>query len=346
MIGIAFSGGGLRGSYEIGAFMAFKKCHIKIDGFVGTSIGAFNAAMLASNLDKELLNFWAYLDAGKILGFTDNLSKEINDNKIDIPLIKEVAINIWKILENKGISTKGLREVVESYNLKEKLYKSKKDFGLVTVRLKSFKPVYMFKEQINPDKLTDYLMASCYLPIFKLEKIIDDNYYLDGGFHDNIPANSLLEKGYSKVYVIDLEAIGIKRPYNDKEKVTIIKPSRKLGSILNIKSEDIKRNINIGYYDTLKVLKKLDGFKYIFKVKNDRYYNRMLKKVNAKELQEMRKLFSTQDPKRLILKALEYIMKKEDFTYFKIYNVKYVIKEIKHSKKNYGVYKFIKKLGG
>ena len=70
--------------------------------------------------------------------------------------------------------------------------------------------------------------------------MIDDSYYLDGGFHDYIPANSLLEKGYDKVYVIDLEAIGIRRPYKYKEKITIIKPSRKLGSILDFKQEDIK----------------------------------------------------------------------------------------------------------
>ena len=77
----------------------------------------------------------------------------------------------------------------------------------------------MFKEDIPANKLNDYIIASCFLPIFKFEKLIDDNYYLDGGFHDYIPANSLLEKGYDKVYVIDLEAIGIRRPYKYKEKI-------------------------------------------------------------------------------------------------------------------------------
>ena len=30
MIGLALSGGSVRGSYEVGAYFAFKKCHIKV----------------------------------------------------------------------------------------------------------------------------------------------------------------------------------------------------------------------------------------------------------------------------------------------------------------------------
>ena len=41
MIGLALSGGGVKGSYQIGAYLAFKKCHIKFKGITGTSIGAF-----------------------------------------------------------------------------------------------------------------------------------------------------------------------------------------------------------------------------------------------------------------------------------------------------------------
>ena len=55
--GIAFSGGGLRGAYEVGAYKAFLDAHVKINGFTGTSIGSFNAAMCASGRFKELYDF-------------------------------------------------------------------------------------------------------------------------------------------------------------------------------------------------------------------------------------------------------------------------------------------------
>ena len=344
MNGIAFSGGGLKGAYQVGAYKAFLDCNIKIDGFVGTSIGALNAAIIASGKYEELFDFWYNCNAGDILGLTKNLSKEINEAKLDKKLIKELFFNIKTIINNKGISTEGLREVLDKFKVNKYLYKSKKDFGLVTVRFKDFKPVIMFKENIKPDKLNDYLIASCLLPIFKLEKIIDDNYYLDGGFYDNAPANVLLDKGYDKVYVIDLQAIGLKRPYKDKQKLVIIKPSRSTKSILDIKKYDIRSNMELGYFDALKVLKKLDGNKYIFKVRSNFYYELLIKKVDDKTKKEMSLMFGTKNAKRLIIKAVELVMQKNKWSYFKVYNIKKVIKEIKKDKNDYGVYKFIKKL--
>ena len=52
---------------------------------------------------------------------------------------------------------------------------------------------------MQKDKIKDYILASCYLPIFKKEKLIDDNYYLDGGFYDIGPVSMLLNKGYNKI---------------------------------------------------------------------------------------------------------------------------------------------------
>lgn len=344
MIGIAFSGGGIRGSYQAGAYKAFKKCHIKVDGFVGTSIGSFNAAMLASGMEKELMDFWQNVDACKALGFTEELGKLVKENKKDIKLVEEIFKNVNKVIKNKGISTDGLKKELERLNIKDKLFKSKKDFGLVTVRYKKFKPFYMFKEDIKPELLNEYIIASCYLPVFKMEKLIDDNYYLDGGAWDYAPANSLLEKGYDKVYIIDLQAIGLRRPIKDKNKVVVIRPSRSLGGILNINPDNIKKNFNLGYYDALKVLKNLDGNKYIFKVRKDWYYDLLIRNVNKKIIKEMKDLFKVSNPKDLIINALEYVMKKEKYDYFKVYSISKVIKNIKHCENDYVVLKFIKEL--
>ena len=318
--GIAFSGGGLRGAYQVGAYKAFLDAHVKINGFVGTSIGSFNAAMCASKRFKELYNFWYNLDAGAILGFSEKLVDKTNNEEYDLEMLNELL------------------------NIGKDLYYSNKDFGLVTVRFNDFKPRYLFKEEIPKDKINDYLIASCFLPIFKFEKMIDDSYYLDGGFHDYIPANSLLEKSYDKVYVIDLQAIGLRRPYNDRKKIVVIKPSRKLGSILDFKKNDIRNNIKMGYYDTLRVLKEFDGKKYIFKKRGLWYYEYLLKSVNNKDKEEMMKFFGTKNAKRLVIKALEFVMKKENFTYFNIYKAKDVIKRIRYVDKNYGVYKFVKNM--
>ena len=105
MTGLALAGGGVRGAYQIGVYLALKKCHIKIDGFVGTSIGAFNAAMLAAGRDRELLKFWQNVDVGMILGLSDKLIAELKENKLDYGLIKEGFNSFKQILINKGLST-------------------------------------------------------------------------------------------------------------------------------------------------------------------------------------------------------------------------------------------------
>ena len=67
MTGLVLAGGGVKGSYQVGSYLAFKKCHIKIDGVVGTSIGSFNAALIVSGMEKELYEFWRDVDVGSLL---------------------------------------------------------------------------------------------------------------------------------------------------------------------------------------------------------------------------------------------------------------------------------------
>ena len=100
MNGIAFSGGGLKGAYQVGAYKAFLDCNIKIDGFVGTSIGALNAAIIASGKYEELFDFaanikWTTYLIASICIFTLSyivsifLSKKINN----IDMVTSLKVN-------------------------------------------------------------------------------------------------------------------------------------------------------------------------------------------------------------------------------------------------------------
>lgn len=344
MIGLSLAGGGVRGSYQVGAYFALKKCHIKVDGFVGTSIGSFNAAMLASGKEKELLEFWQNVNVGKIAGFNEKYIKKLSKSHKSNSVFIHLKNNLKDFIVNKGFSIEGLQNVLKEIDLEEDLRKSKKDFGLVTVRARDLKPIYKFKEEIDEGKLNDYIIASCYLPVFKMQKIIDESYYIDGGFYDNSPVNMLLDKGYDRVYAIELSAVGIKRRIKDKKKVIIIKPTHNLKSILNTNLDDIKHNIKLGYYDTIRVLKKLDGSKYIFKVYHGWIYNWLVRKIDEKTRKEMEKLFHTFDDKTLVLKCLEHIMHRNNYEYTNIYNPIKVIKDIQKIDKRYGVYKFINEI--
>ena len=117
--------------------------------------------------------------------------------------------------------------------------------------------------------------------------------------------------------MVSLNSLGVKHRPIKKGKVIYIKPSRKLGSILNLNQQQISDNIRLGYFDTRKVIKNLDG----------------------------KKFFKTEDDKTMILKSLEFIMKLEDWSYFRIYSPLEVINKIKKNKKEKSViYKYVKKL--
>ena len=107
MRGLVLEGGGLKGSYQVGAFYALMKCGIKFDGYVGTSIGSFNAAMLASNKYRELLDFWYNLDISKVLSLDEKFIEEYNRNKKSFSTLKEAFAEFGDFIRNHGIKYEG-----------------------------------------------------------------------------------------------------------------------------------------------------------------------------------------------------------------------------------------------
>ena len=56
--GLVFSGGGTKGSYQVGALKALKEMHIKIGAVSGASIGSINAALFM----KDTLTLYHYFE--------------------------------------------------------------------------------------------------------------------------------------------------------------------------------------------------------------------------------------------------------------------------------------------
>ncbi len=341
MIGLSLEGGGTKGSYQVGAYKAFLECGIEFDGVTGTSIGSFNGAMIASGKFDELENFWLNQDFGKLLGYIEDINADRSHILDDIVAF---LAPIKTYVGNNGICIENLKNQISEVLDEELLRNSNKDFGLVTFKVKTRKALTLYIEDIPKGKLLDYVVASCYLPIFKPIKLDDDSYYLDGGFYDKSPSNMLEDKNYKKIYVVALNAIGIERKKHKRAEIIKISPSRSLGSIMDFNRNRMIENINMGYFDTIKVLKKLDGYKFVFEKKPKWIYNLLGRRVSERTLRRIEMFFFTKNKKDLIIKSLEYIMVKEKYSYYDIYNPYKLIKEIKKSKENSIVYKFIKEL--
>lgn len=318
MYGIALEGGGTKGAYHIGAVKAIFECGFDIGAVVGTSIGAFNAAVIAQGDFEKLYKRWYDGDSTMAIEFDEKELRKMSEKKMDISSLKYWYNFLTKNVSEGGIDTTRLKEMYSSVIDEEKLRQSNMIYGLVTVSLTDKKPLYVYKENIEKGKLIDYLLASSYLPVFKQQKLVDGKTYLDGGFYDNCPITLLKNKKITNIFEIKTEAIGISRKVDRKGlNIYTITPSKDLGNILFTDNVTIRKNITMGYFDAIRVIKGYIGNDYyIIPTDDNEVFSRLtnISDENILKLMEYMKLskeVKEMEPKKVLLeKILPYLQNK------------------------------------
>ena len=152
---------------------------------------------------------------------------------------------------------------------------------MTTYSKKNKSSVEVFKEDIPKEEFIDYLLATACFPIFKEQKIGEEEY-VDGGYYDNVPINMLTKKGYKNIIVIDISKDGIKRKMISKNTyVKIIRPAEDLGGIFDFDKSRMQKNMTMGYLDTLKAFNKLQGHSYYFTISE---FNKLVSTFNLNTL--------------------------------------------------------------
>ena len=331
---LVFSGGGAKGSYEIGVWKATRRLRMKFDIVTGTSIGAINGAIYAMGDYRKAKKLWLNMTTSDL--FTSNNMKV---------MVKEIATN-------KGLKFDKASEFLKKELDENKIRRSKIDFGLVTVSLKTLNPKMLTKDQIPQGKLVDYVIASstCFPAVER--KKIDGEYYVDGGYYDNMPIDLAVKMGAEEVLAVDLSVFGFHKNYSNKDvKVDIIKNKDNKLFTLDFSPETTKRNIKIGYNDTMKYFKKLDGKNFTFKkgdihknyqkIKLDFIYHINKLVSNSKKSKIKNKIFeitrynkllldinSDNDLECYMLEYIEYLGKVFDMDKTKIYTISKFNKKI------------------
>jgi NTE family protein len=279
MYGLVLEGGGAKGAYHVGAYKALKELNIEIGGIAGTSIGAINGAMMVQG-DYELLEkAWYSVNSYELFDIDEKAIMDLKNFNLHDVNFSYLLHQSKEILSNRGLDTSKIRDLFDSYIDEDKIRDSDIDFGIVTVNLTDKKPVELMKEDIPKGKLVDFLIASANLPAFRIEEV-DGKKYLDGGFYNNLPIDILADRGYKDIIAVRTLAMGIVRKVKIKDlNVTYIQPVESLGSALGALSfnrEKAEELINLGYYDTLKVFKKLKGYKYYCLPYEGNFINRLV----------------------------------------------------------------------
>lgn len=262
MVGLTLEGGGAKGAYHIGAWKAFREAGLVFDGITGTSVGALNGGLMVQDDFEAAWHLWYNITPQQVMTLDDDIYEMLSDGKLDHASVGALMYEISKIVKNSGIDTSPLYAMIQRMLREEAIRASGVDFGFVTFCLTDKKPMELFKEDVPNGKMGEYLMASSYLPIFK-ERLLDGKLFLDGGFYNNLPANMLVRKGYREIYAVRLLSAGRVIKVQDKDvKVHYIEPVRELGGALDFSRDKSRKNLLLGYLDTLRHLKHYAGRHY------------------------------------------------------------------------------------
>ena len=304
--GLVLSGGGTKGAYEVGVWKAICELKIPIRGIAGTSIGALNAAMFLCCDLKHIESIYRNINLTDVLPVSGGIdpTKDVFDPANLLAVTKD-------FFRQRGLDNAPLRRMLETHLDIQKIYASSLDLGIVTYNVPTREAFRLFKEDIEPGKLIDYLLASANFPIYKTQNV-DGKQFWDGGLFDNMPFNLLIERGYTHLIVIDINGLGQTRKMENAEKVylNMISGSEDLGGTFEFNPERIAHNIALGYLDTMKAFHRLFGNYFFFRRPA---FNDLLTKFDLETIQGLEKAGKLYGMERLrIYRAEDFLTELEN----------------------------------
>ena len=249
--GLVLAGGGARGSYQIGVWRALDELGWRAGVVTGTSVGCLNGALYVLGQYEMARDMWLSIRSSDVMALPAPGSG-----------LGALGEAVRQFIAEGGLDVSPLEQIVSRVLDEQELRASSIRFGLVTVEKKGLKPRELSLDEIPQGKLRDYLLASsaCF-PALR-PRTIDGVEYLDGGYADNMPAGLAARLGAEELVCVDLEGLGITKPNRTGLPTTLIRSHWELGDILRFDPAVARRNMAIGYFDTMRAFGRLRGDAY------------------------------------------------------------------------------------
>ena len=305
MIGLVLEGGGAKGAFHVGVLKALYDRGYEFQGVAGTSIGAINGALVAQGDFDRLYDLWYTATPSLLFDFDENMVSRILDNDLDKTVFKYIFQTIKLLFASKGVSLDKAKDLLDRLIDENKLRASNIDFCLVTVEHSDdWKPLVLFKNDIPNGEIKDYILTSAYLPIFNRAKV-GGKMFIDGGMYDNCPVNPLIYRGFDEIIAIRTGARMPSQKVIDRSvKVSYIDPSEPLGKLLDFRTDRIRYNIQLGYYDGLRYTDNLLGLKYYIRRPSYKDFINFIESLSFHTYAEWSELLDTKGNKQSIFSKL------------------------------------------
>lgn len=277
--GIVLEGGGAKGAYQVGAWQALKEAGIKIKGIAGTSVGALNGAMMCMDDLERAERVWSHLTYSQVMDVEDQKMERLLEG--DTPFWEALS-DVAKKMGEGGLDITPLNNLILEVVDEEKIRNSPVELYIKTFSVDELKELDIDLRRVEPGYMKDLLLASAYIyPLFKNEKL-HGKKYIDGGAINNVPLDSLVDRGYQDIIMIRIFGIGREKRVKIPEGTQIftIEPRVNLGNIIDFNPEKSRRNMKIGYYDAQRMIYGLKGkIYYIEENEEECYYLRKLLQI-------------------------------------------------------------------
>ncbi len=180
---LVLSGGGGRGAYECGVYKYLEEIGWQPDILVGTSIGAINAAAIASGRSAS------ELDAAWLATRTKDVQR------------------FWRLRPWKSIyDTTPWRKTLDRYIDFDALAHTDKRLLIAATELETGQ-LRIFDNQ-ETTLTPDHILASCSIPLVYPWTKVESYHYWDGAVMANTPLSGAIDAGANEIVIVLLSPIG------------------------------------------------------------------------------------------------------------------------------------------
>lgn len=302
-IGVAFSGGGGKGGYQVGVCKALNEFGISPMAVSGTSVGALNGSLYAQGRIDAAERIWRKDNQANVLDLSlDHILLHLAGHAgaslvsagltTGASVVKFCSVLATLKAKRRGLfSQKGLLAMMEDAFADQPLSSLTLPFCAAVHDLDANEVEYLSPDGRCEDDARNVLLASSALPGIFDDTIIDGKTYTDGGWFwglphkklDNNPVTPLVKAECSTIILICLNRDDlIERAKFPHTRILPIVPSEDLGGmfdgVMDFSAEGAARRIELGYRDGKKILSGLAKF-----IENEVEYEKLWQDVLQEE---------------------------------------------------------------
>lgn len=286
-VGLALSGGGARGAYQLGSWLALRDHGIEFDAIAGSSIGALNGALVCQADAQSAISLWRELarlrslspDPEKIGKLARSLAIELGILLTPIPsvrILRALKYLAWasralarhgsagRLLRDGLWSATEIKEMIRPFlNMRTVIHQEVDLFvtALGTPRMSS--PMgqgrWFRLQDLSETEAWNAVLASMALPLLLPPVEVAGVRHLDGGLVQWLPLHPLYEHGCRCIVAVSTRAsVRLKQTRDHTTRIIVIRPEKPLGrfpwATLRFKEQTMERWIEQGRRDTDRVL--------------------------------------------------------------------------------------------